>query len=126
MYEYLDDIEFLKELDKLNLRVHYAKIILLSFDEKEQYGEIQGTITAGTIEYAFDQIESIDIETDPGTILLIGADASNAISVRVNMNGRYVIKPTDGMIKYIAFKDGCYALVNYKCTTTATKIKKGV
>lgn len=49
MYEYLDDIEFLKELDKLNLRVHYVKIILLSFDEKEQYGEIQGTITSGTL-----------------------------------------------------------------------------
>nr|DAL81305.1 MAG TPA: hypothetical protein [Bacteriophage sp.] len=34
MYEYLNDMEFLMKLDKLNVRTHYAKIVLLSFDEK--------------------------------------------------------------------------------------------
>lgn len=48
MYEYLNDIDFLMKLDKANLRTHYAKIVLLSFDEKP-IKEIQGTITAGTV-----------------------------------------------------------------------------
>lgn len=48
MFEYLDDLEFLMKLDKLNLRTQYAKIILLSFDEKP-IKEIQGNITAGSL-----------------------------------------------------------------------------
>lgn len=31
MFEYLNDMDFLMKLDKLNIRTHYAKIILLSF-----------------------------------------------------------------------------------------------
>lgn len=42
------DIEFLKQLDTLKIRVQYAKIILLSFDE-QPIQEIQGTITNGTL-----------------------------------------------------------------------------
>ena len=48
MYEYLNDQDFLIALDKLNLRVQYAKIVLLTFDEQPK-GEIQGTITAGSL-----------------------------------------------------------------------------
>ena len=48
MFDYLNDMEFLKALDKMNLRTHYAKIILLSFDEKP-IKEIQGTITSGSL-----------------------------------------------------------------------------
>lgn len=48
MFEYLDDIEFLKKLDKMNIRVQYAKIILLSFNEKP-IREIQGNITNGSL-----------------------------------------------------------------------------
>lgn len=48
MREYLNDIEFLQKLDKLNLRVHYAKIVLFSFDEKP-IKEIQGIITSGNL-----------------------------------------------------------------------------
>lgn len=48
MFEYLNDINFLQELDKQQLRTHYAKIILLSFDEKI-IKEIQGTITTGSL-----------------------------------------------------------------------------
>lgn len=48
MFEYLNDMEFLQKIDKLNVRVQYAKIILLSFDEKP-IKEIQGTITSGTL-----------------------------------------------------------------------------
>lgn len=36
------------KLDKLNIRTHYAKIILLSFDDKP-IREIQGNITAGSL-----------------------------------------------------------------------------
>lgn len=48
MFEYLNDMDFLTKLDKLNIRTHYAKIILLSFDEKP-IREIQGNITAGSL-----------------------------------------------------------------------------
>lgn len=48
MFSYLDDLEFLMKLDKLNLRTQYAKIILLSFDE-QPIREIQGNITAGSL-----------------------------------------------------------------------------
>ncbi len=48
MYEYLNDMEFLMKLDKFNVRTHYAKIVLLSFDEKP-IREIQGNIISGSL-----------------------------------------------------------------------------
>lgn len=48
MFEYLEDIDFLTKLDNMRLRTHYAKIILLSFDEKP-IREIQGNITQGNL-----------------------------------------------------------------------------
>lgn len=48
MFEHLNDIDFLMQLDKLNIRVQYAKIILLSYDEKP-IKEIQGNITGGNL-----------------------------------------------------------------------------
>ena len=48
MFDYLNDMDFLIALDKLNIKTHYAKIILLSFDEKP-IREIQGNITAGSL-----------------------------------------------------------------------------
>ena len=48
MYEYLQDTEFLQKLDKLKIQTTYAKIILLSWDERP-IKEIQGRITAGTV-----------------------------------------------------------------------------
>lgn len=45
---YLKDLQFLKELDELNIRVTYAKITLLSFNEKP-IKEIQGNILTGTL-----------------------------------------------------------------------------
>ena len=47
-YEYLDDLDFLTALDKMSIHVKYAKIILLSFDEKP-IREIQGNITSGSV-----------------------------------------------------------------------------
>lgn len=48
VFEYLNDMDFLMKLDKLNLRTHYAKITLLSFDE-QPIREIQGNITTGSL-----------------------------------------------------------------------------
>lgn len=48
MFDYLQDLDFLMKLDKLNIRTHYAKIELLSFDEKP-IREIQGNITSGNL-----------------------------------------------------------------------------
>ena len=35
MFEYLSDMDFLTQLDKLHMRVQYAKIVLLSFKDEE-------------------------------------------------------------------------------------------
>ena len=48
-FEYLNDMEFLQALDKINIRVQYAKIILLSFKDEKAIREIQGNITAGNL-----------------------------------------------------------------------------
>ena len=47
-YEYLNDTQFLNKLDLMRLRTQYARITLLSFDEKI-IGEIQGNITGGNL-----------------------------------------------------------------------------
>lgn len=49
MFEYLNDMDFLTQLDKLHMRVQYAKIILLSFQDEEPIKEIQGSITSGNL-----------------------------------------------------------------------------
>lgn len=48
MFEYMNDMDFLTALDKLRIKSHYAKIVLLSFDEKP-IREIQGNITSGNL-----------------------------------------------------------------------------
>ena len=48
MFNYLNDLDFLMELDKLNLKTLFVKIILLTFDEKP-IREIEGNITAGSL-----------------------------------------------------------------------------
>lgn len=47
-YPYLENEEFLKEIDQLQLKVNYFKIILLNWQEQE-IEEIQGRITGGNI-----------------------------------------------------------------------------
>lgn len=49
MFEYLNNMDFLTQLDKLHMRVQYAKIILLSFKDEEPIKEIQGSITSGNL-----------------------------------------------------------------------------
>lgn len=49
MFEYLSDMDFLTQLDKLHMRVQYAKIVLLSFSDEEPIKEIQGSISSGNL-----------------------------------------------------------------------------
>lgn len=49
MFEYLNDMDFLMQLDKLHMRVQYAKIILLTFADEIPIKEIQGTISSGNL-----------------------------------------------------------------------------
>lgn len=49
MFEYLNDTDFLTQLDSLHMRVQYAKIILLSFKDEQPIKEIQGSITSGSL-----------------------------------------------------------------------------
>lgn len=48
MFEYLNDYVFLQAIDKMKIKVQYAKIILLNFKE-EPIKEIQGKITSGSL-----------------------------------------------------------------------------
>ena len=48
MNEFLNDIEFLEKLDKARVRTQYARITLLSFDEKP-LKTIEGNITTGSL-----------------------------------------------------------------------------
>lgn len=49
MFEYLNDMDFLMQLDKLHMRVQYAKIILLTYADEIPIKEIQGTISSGNL-----------------------------------------------------------------------------
>lgn len=48
MFEYLNDYAFLQALDKMKIKVQYAKIILLNFKE-EPIKEIEGKISSGSL-----------------------------------------------------------------------------
>ena len=48
MSEYLKDMTFLAELDKVKLRTQYAKLVLLDYAE-QPIKEIQGQLTAGSV-----------------------------------------------------------------------------
>lgn len=47
-YEYLNDTDFLYQLDRMKIKTQYIKITVLSFDEKP-IKEIQGSISSGSI-----------------------------------------------------------------------------
>lgn len=49
MFEYLDDMDFLIALDKCNIKIHYVKLVLLTFDTEKPIKEIQGIATGGSI-----------------------------------------------------------------------------
>ena len=47
-YEYLQDSDFLKEMDLLHLTEQYAKITILDWEEKP-IQDVQGIVTGGNI-----------------------------------------------------------------------------
>lgn len=46
---YLDDMDFLIQLDKVNMKVQYVKIILLNFADEKPIKEIQGQVISGNL-----------------------------------------------------------------------------
>lgn len=48
-YAYLNDEEFLKEVDELRIKTEYARITLLSWDREDDLEEIQGYIQSGSV-----------------------------------------------------------------------------
>lgn len=91
------------------------------------YQDENGNWTDGTIYYNFADIIELDVEADSGTTMLIGKaiDGSDATEVMIGPTGRYILRPMESLVRYIAFKEPQFALVNYKCLTNQMKVKRG-
>lgn len=79
-----------------------------------------GELTVDNIYYEFSDINSINIEAEPGTELYISnfQDGKNKTLVVVGPTGKYNIKPADGLVRFIALRRPAFAIINYKCFTT--------
>lgn len=91
------------------------------------YQDDNGEWTDGSLYYNFSYLMSFDIEADPGTKLYIGesTDGSDAREVIIGPTGLYSLDSLEGEVKYIALSEGQFAIINYKCLTSQTKMKKG-
>lgn len=89
------------------------------------YKDKEGNWTSGTLGYYFSGIISIDVEAPEGTTLMVGKepDGSDAVPIKINRTGRYILSPMDNLIRYIALRSPTFAIINYKCLTTQTIIK---
>lgn len=78
-----------------------------------------GNLVADNIYYRFSDIIEFEIEADPGTMLSISpnADGSNATDIMIGPTGRYVLKPIENLLRFIALKQPQFAIINYKCYT---------
>lgn len=78
-----------------------------------------GDLTVDNIYYRFSDIVEFDIEADPGTRIIISknSDGSNPQEILIGPTSRYVLKPIENMIRFIALKEPQFAVINYKCYT---------
>ena len=116
MSNYTYSQDFLDTLDKMNVRVQYAKIILLTYDEKP-IKEIQGRITRGSVSINGASAVRRTINLTMSADKSIGkiTDLNNEIS----LNKKFKIEiGLDTPIQYIAkrgetitwFKQGTYVI----------------
>lgn len=92
------------------------------------YNEEEDEWNDGTIWYVFSDLMVLDIEADANTIMYIGKkeDGSDKVEVAIGPTQRYVVKPAENLIRYIAFKDPQFAIINYVCLTNQIKrVKRG-
>lgn len=83
-----------------------------------------GNLTDGSIYYSFQDIVTIDIEVDEGTVINISgnADGVDAVPIVVGPTGRYTVRPVDQLVRYISFDEPAFAIINYKCLTNQMRM----
>ena len=115
-FDYLKDINFLKELDNMPTKFQYVKLVLLSFDEKP-IKEIQGTVqNGGTVSVngasALRRTLSLTIFADAFTNDLTNID--NLISlnkkIRVYTGYKNLVKGYENYGDIVWFKCGTYVI----------------
>lgn len=124
-------INLYKSKNIYNIIVEEAKQQVESMDDYRPYGKANNYDEKELewynkqFRFKVDDITSIDIEADTGTILYIGSkpDGSDKIEIAIGPTGRYVLNPAENMISYLAFKNPVYAVINYKCYTTQKIMK---
>lgn len=120
------DPTFLKELDKVKVRTQYAKIVLLTFDEKP-IKEIQGTISAGTVTVngtaAVRRTLSLTMIANPEVSNI--ENIENLISINKKIKvfigyDNYLVKYKEQYGDIIWFPLGTYVISNATLSSSAT------
>lgn len=86
------------------------------------YLDEDGNWTNGTYYYKFSDIISFTIEADPYSKLKIGKSEVEAVDLRLGPTGRYTVSPMESLVKYIELPEPQFAIVDFKCLTTQTKM----
>lgn len=100
--------------------------IELMYDIKEGFYKNEfGQWTDGIIRYELLGLNSFEIEAPPNTTLKIGRnpDGSDANIIKIGKQGKYRLSPLDGLVRYIAFVEPSFAIVNYRCFTIQMRVR---
>ena len=84
------------------------------------YDKDTDTWDNGTIFYNFTDILSMEIEADQGSVLLLDNNDGSTTQITIGATEKYVLNPSDTLIKGIRFEKPTYAIINYKCATMQT------
>ena len=87
------------------------------------YQDENGNWTNGVYYYHFSDITAFTIEADPFTELKIGQNEKTASTILLGPTGRYSLSPMDGLIKYIELPKAQFAIIDFKCMTSQTKME---
>lgn len=128
LYETKNIMDLIKDESKRQIEASYG----VKFTKQDAQGK--WSTEDGLLLYSFQDVKYIEIEADPGTALLIGKnDAEDAIEVQIGPTGKYIINnniPTTSaearaFIKYLAFKEPSFAIINYICITQQERMSGG-
>lgn len=119
VYKTINLLDIIKEETRKQIEIIYNITGGFKLDD-------QGRWTDGIIYYNFSDIIYFDIEVDYGTIIYVGKkeDGSDKIPIKIGPTQRYVLNPMDALVNFVALSEPKFAIVNYKCLTTQTKMLK--
>lgn len=120
LYKSLNIFEIIKEETRRQVEFIYNLKDGFTYNEETERWE------NGPLVYEFSDIIYVDIEAEQNTVLMIGKkeDGSDAIKIRIGETGRYIVNPADNLIRYMVFETPTFAIINFKCLTKQTKLKR--